>query len=319
MASRIEAARGGPRRIILAALGAAICVAAGAGAARAADPPDPARPTRIVALAPSVTETLFAIGAGPDVVGVSQYCDYPPQAARLPRVGTFLTPNLEAIAALRPTIVIGLSSSSDIREVRALQAMGYGTLMVNDDSIAGIRASIARIGAAVGRDAAARALLGQMHNQFAALEDSLSAAPRRRVLMVVGHQPMVAVGRGTYLDELITLAHGANIAAADPQSWPRLSLEYIIAARPQVILDGQMGADARAKAGFWGRYPEIPAVREGRIYGYPQDPTLHPGPRVAETLEIIARRIHPEAFPADPDHAGATAVASDPNRAETGR
>lgn len=251
---------------------------------------------RIVALTPSVTETLFAIGAGKDVVGVSEYCDFPPAATRLPKVGTFLTPNLEAIAALRPTMVIGLSSAADVHEVRALDAMGFGVLMVNDDTLAGIRDSIVRIGAAVGRTAAADAILRKIQSRFAAIETTLKDVPKRRVLMVVGHQPMVAVGRGTYLDQLITLAHGTNIADADSQSWPRLSLEYIIAARPQVILDGQMGTDASAKSGFWSRYPEIPAVRDGRIYGYPDDPTLHPGPRVAESLLLIAERIHPEAF-----------------------
>jgi iron complex transport system substrate-binding protein len=251
---------------------------------------------RIVALAPSVTETLFAVGAGKDVVGVSEYCDFPPAATRLPKVGTFLTPNLEAIAALQPTMVIGLSSAADVHEVRALDAMGFGVLMVNDDTIAGIRDSIVRIGAAVGRTAAADAVVRKIQSRFAAIETTLRNAPNRRVLMVVGHQPMVAVGRGTYLDQLITLAHGTNIADADSQSWPRLSLEYIIAARPQVILDGQMGTDASAKSGFWSRYSEIPAVRDGRIYGYPDDPTLHPGPRVAESLLLIAERIHPEAF-----------------------
>src|SRR6516225_3962135 len=91
---------------------------------------------RIVSLAPSVTETLFALGAGAEVVGVSQYCDYPPQARRLPRIGTFVTPNIEAIVALRPTLVIGLLTSSDLRQIHALQAMGIATLMVDDGSVA---------------------------------------------------------------------------------------------------------------------------------------------------------------------------------------
>src|SRR6266446_6208985 len=90
---------------------------------------------RIVSLAPSVTETLFAVGAGADVVGVSQYCDYPPQVRDLPRVGSFLTPNLEAIIALRPTLVVGLELSSDVREIRALNSMGYPVLLVSDDSL----------------------------------------------------------------------------------------------------------------------------------------------------------------------------------------
>lgn len=251
---------------------------------------------RIVSLAPAITETVFALGAGPDVAGVSQYCDYPPEVARLPKVGTFITPNIEAIAGLRPTIVIGLESSSDLREIRALKAMGFRTLMVNDDSIAGIETSIRAIGDAIGRAPQAQALLARIGLKFAAIEERLRGVPARRVLMVVGHQPMVAVGRGTYLNELLTMAHATNIADAAAQTWPRLSLEFIIATRPDVILDGQMGSDPRSPSTFWAKYPTIPAVRDHRVLGYPDDPTLHPGPRIVQTLELLARLIHPEAF-----------------------
>ena len=251
---------------------------------------------RIVSLAPSVTETLFASGAGAEVVGVSQYCDYPPQVQRLPKIGTFLTPNLEEIVALRPTLVIGVPTSSGQREIRALQAMGIGTLMVDDGSVAAIEASIQKIGDAVGQPHAARDLVAQIRSRINGLEERLSAVQPRRVLMVVGHQPLVAVGPGTYLDELLALARARNIADLSAQSWPRLSLEYIIASRPEVILDGQMGTDPHAPARFWARYQSIPAVRQRRVFGYPDDPTLHPGPRVPQTLELIARLIHPEAF-----------------------
>jgi iron complex transport system substrate-binding protein len=264
---------------------------------RAPGTPDAANGAqRIVSLAPAITETLFALGAGADVAGVSQYCDYPPEVVRLPKVGTFITPNIEAIAGLRPTIVIGLESSSDLREIRALNAMGYRTLMVNDDSIAGIEASIRTIGGAIRRAHEAQALLDRMHLKIATIEERLRGVPERRVLMVVGHQPMVAVGRGTYLDELLTMARAANIANGAAQTWPRLSLEYIIATRPEVILDGQMGSDPSSPSSFWAKYPTIPAVRDHRVVGYPEDPTLHPGPRIVQTFEILARLIHPEAF-----------------------
>ncbi len=261
-------------------------------------------PQRIVSLAPAITETLFAVGAGAEVVGVSQYCDYPPEVAKLPKIGTFLTPNIEAIAGLRPTIVIGLQTSSDLREIRALNAMGYQTLMVDDNSIAGIEAGIVIIGNAIGRAAAARALIDRIHLRIAAIQERLRAVRDRRVLMVVGHQPMVAVGTGTYLDELLTMARATNIAAGSAQTWPRLSLEYIIAMRPEVILDGQMGTDPDLPSAFWAKYPTIPAVRDHRVTGYPEDPTLHPGPRIVQTLELLARLIHPEAFA----HAGAVPV-----------
>jgi iron complex transport system substrate-binding protein len=251
---------------------------------------------RIVSLAPSVTETLFAVGAGAEVVGVSQYSDYPPQARRLPRIGSYITPNIEAIVALRPTLVIGLLTSSDLREIHALQAMGIATLMVDDSSVAAIEAGIEKIGDAAGRSDAARDLLREIRLRLNGVEERLAGVQPQSVLMVVGHQPLVAVGPGTYLDELLKLAHAHNIADVSTQSWPRLSLEYIVASQPQVILDGQMGTDPRAPAHFWARYPSIPAVRERRVFGYPDDPTLHPGPRMAQTLELLARLIHPEMF-----------------------
>jgi iron complex transport system substrate-binding protein len=255
---------------------------------------------RIVSLAPSVTEILFAIGAGPQVVGVSEYCDYPPAVLSLPKAGTFLTPNLEAIAALRPTMVIGPVSSSDQREMQALRAMGIATVAVDsDDSIAEIERNIALIGNRVGRADAARSLLARIRGQMQAIELRLGRAPTRSVLMVVGHQPMVAVGRGTFLDELLAMAHGENIADVSAQAWPRLSLEYIIATRPQVILDGRMGTDPGTPDAFWAQFPTIPAVQKHRVFGYPENPTLHPGPRIVDSLEILARRIHPEAFAAD--------------------
>jgi iron complex transport system substrate-binding protein len=197
--------------------------------------------------------------------------------------------------------VIGLRTSSDLREIRALQAMGYRTLMVDDNSIAGIEASIRTVGDAIGREREARVLLDRTRLKIEAIEERLRGVPTRPVLMVVGHQPMVAVGSGTYLDELLTMAGAKNIAAGAAQAWPRLSVEYIIATRPEVILDGQMGSDPGSPPSFWAQYPTIPAVRAHRVVGYPEDPTLHPGPRIVQTLEILARLIHPEAFTREPD------------------
>jgi len=251
---------------------------------------------RIVSLAPSVTETLFALGAGPEVVGVSQYCDYPPQVRDLPRVGSFLTPNLEAIIALRPTLVVGLELSSDVRQIRALNSMGYSVLLVSDDSLQQIEASIEKVGARVDREDDAHRLVAQIKAQIATVQDRLANVKPVRALMLVGHQPIVAVGPDTYLDELMHIARADNIVEAVGEQWPHLSLEFIIAMRPEVILDGAMGTDPASSSDFWEKYPTIPAVRDRRVYGYAEDPMLHAGPRVGQSLEIIARKIHPEAW-----------------------
>jgi iron complex transport system substrate-binding protein len=263
-----------------------------------------AGPARIVSLVPSVTETLFALGAGPEVVGVSQYCDYPPEVVKLPKVGDFIAPNLEAIMGLRPTLVIGISTASDQRQVRALNALGIPVLMVNDDSVEEVERNITTIGERVGRTTEAAHLLASIKARMAAVAARLQGTNRTKVLMVVGHDPLVVVGSGTYLDELLTLAQAENIGEAPAQTWPRLSLEYLIAVGPQVILDGQMGSERSMPSSFWARYPTIPAVREDRVRGYPIDLMLHPGPRIADALVTLARLIHPEAFGGLPEGAG---------------
>jgi iron complex transport system substrate-binding protein len=260
-----------------------------------------ASPMRIVSLAPSVTETLFALNAGASVVGVSDYCDYPPEVRSLPRVGSFLTPNLEAIIAVRPTLVIGLGLSSDLRQIRALKSMGYPVLLVRDGSLEEIDNSIEAVGARIGREIEAHNLVARIRAQIAAIRERLATVKSERALMLVGHQPIVAVGRGTYLDELLQIAHAENIAAAANEEWPHLSMEYIIAMRPEVILDGSMGNDPSSSGSFWEKYPTIPAVRDHRVFGYPESPILHSGPRVGDSLETIARMIHPEAWRGAPD------------------
>ena len=251
---------------------------------------------RIVSLVPSVTETLFALGVGDQVVGVSSYDDYPPDVKNLPKVGSFLTPNLEAIAALRPTIVIGRGISSNQREIRALRAMGYEILMIEDDSLPQIEQSIRLIGTRVGKSQQANAIIAGIEANVNDVRTRVHPFPARRTLMLVGHQPIVAVGPGTFLDDLFKIAGAENIADAAAQQWPQLSMEFIVAMRPEVIIDGQMGSDPESPTQFWDAYPTIPAVRNRRVVGYPEDPTLHPGPRVGTTLEMIAKLIHPEAW-----------------------
>lgn len=251
---------------------------------------------RIVTLVPSVTETLFALGVGDEVVGVSSYDDYPPQVRELPKVGSFLTPNLEAIAALRPTLVIGRGISSNQRELRAMRAMGYEVLTLEDDSLAQIEQSIRTIGARLGRSQQASAAIASIEANVTDVRAHVGPFPESRTLMLVGHQPIVAVGPGTFLDDLLKIARADNIADAAAQQWPQLSMEFIVAMRPEVIIDGQMGSDAVTPGQFWQAYSTIPAVRNRRVVGYPEDPTLHPGPRVGATLEMIAKLVHPEAW-----------------------
>lgn len=266
---------------------------------------------RIISLAPSVTETLFALGVGDRVVGVSTYCDYPPAALKIDRVGTFLQPNLERILAKKPDLVIAVPSPGNQAPVEHLQALGLKVLVVDPERIAEILASIRSIADAVGVPQAGGELVARIERDLAAVESRLSDAARPPTLMLVGRAPLVAAGAQTYQGELLERAHGTNVAAESGQAWPHISLELVVARAPQVIIDASMGseesADSHAAQAFWADFPTIPAVRDGRIYGYRSYELLRPGPRVAETLATVARFIHPERFNDDSPHAAGDA------------
>lgn len=255
-------------------------------------------PRRIISLAPSITETLFALGAESQLVGVSVYCDYPPAVKQIDQVGTFLTPNVEAIVAKRPDLVIAVPSPGNQNPVEALRRLGIEVLVIEPGSIAEIEASILTIGKAARREERARALVAEIESALRAVRARLEGVAPRTVLMVVGQTPLIAAGAGTVQDELIRMAQGINLGARAGPSWPRLSIEYAIGAAPEVIIDTTMGNEERAGSeaalAFWNTFSTIPAVRQKRVHGFREYQLLRPGPRVAEALATFARFIHPE-------------------------
>ena len=257
---------------------------------------------RIVSLAPSVTETLFAIGAGEQLVGICTFCDFPREVERIDRIGAYINPNVEAIVAKRPDVVIGVPPNSP-EAIAALQRLGLRTIVVRVDTIAEIEAAIRTIAQEAGREAQGEKLLADMNQRMAAVRKRLEGAPLRRVLMVVGQTPLIAVGSGIFLDELINQAHGVNIAGSAKQPWPHLSLEVAIAKQPEVIIDGSMGSeekqDPEQRLGIWKNFPTVPAVRDGRLHSRLSFAILRPGPRLPDAFEELARLVHPERFQED--------------------
>jgi len=254
-------------------------------------------PKRIVSLAPSVTETLFALGAGNRLVGVTTYCDYPPPAQKIPKIGDFVNPSIEAVLAQQPDLVIGVPEGTDQEKVRLMERLGLRVLVVSVSGLSGILSSIKLIAGALGKEEAGEKLVLKIQAQMNHVRKRIEGARRRRVLMVVGFRPLVAVGKGNFIDELITLAGGENIAAAAPQPWPHLPVEYVVAKAPQIIIEAGMGSEREESRKRWADLKSIPAVKEGSIYSYPSDKILRPGPRAGEALEELARLIHPECFP----------------------
>jgi len=255
-------------------------------------------PRRIVSLAPSVTETLFALGAGDQLVGICTFCDFPHEVERIDRVGSYSIPNVEVIIAKAPDLVIGVPPNSP-EAISALRRAGIRVAIVQVDTIAQIEAAVRIIAREAGRDSEGEQLLVGIRQKIAAIRTRLDGAPQRRVLMLVGQNPLIAVGSNIFLDELISLAHGVNIASETGQQWPHLSLEFAVTKQPDVIIDGSMGSeekDEEQRLSIWRNFPELPAVKEHRIYNRGSYTLLRPGPRLAEGFEEIARFIHPERF-----------------------
>jgi iron complex transport system substrate-binding protein len=265
------------------------------GAVFGKDPSATTPPQRIVSLAPSVTETLFALGVGDRLVGVTAFCDYPPQARLVPKIGSFVSPSVEAVLAKQPDLVVGVRET-DREKIKRMERMGLRVVVISVTGLKDTFKSIGLLAGIVGRQEAGKQLLSRLREQIDRVRATIAGAERRRVLMLVGQRPMVAVGRGTYIDELLTLAGGENIAGATLQLWPHLPTEYVVAKAPQVIIEGGMGSERETPGKDWADLSSIPAVREGRIYSYASDKILRPGPRVGEALEEIARLIHPECF-----------------------
>jgi iron complex transport system substrate-binding protein len=257
----------------------------------------PDRSGRIVSLAPSITEILFAIGAGPRVVGVTQYSNYPPEAARLPKVGSYVNLSLEKILALRPDLVIGIRDGNPKAVIDRLTELGVPCYIVDPKSLDGVITTVQNIGRAVGREPVAAKIAGQMASRIREVERGVAGIARPRVFYQIGVEPIVSAGQGTFPNILIDTAGGKNVAA-DMAAYPQLNVEQVLVARPEIIIVTSMTREydfERVKA-FWGRWRDLPAVAAERIYVVDSDLMDRPSPRIVEGLETLARLIHPQKF-----------------------
>ncbi|HLK10921.1 MAG TPA: helical backbone metal receptor [Candidatus Binatia bacterium] len=251
-------------------------------------------PARVVSLAPSLTEIVWALGAGERLVGVCAQCDYPPAVAALPRVGGYLAPSVEAVIGVRPDLVVVVPSPGNREAVRALERVGVRVLVVHDRTLDDLRASVRALAGALGLTAAGERLVADVDHGLAAVHARVAGLPARRVLLVVGHSPLVVAGAGTLQDELLTIAGGTNVAADAGQAWPQVAPELVVARAPEVIVDAAMGTEAGGHDLFAG-LTTVPAVRDGRVVALRGDALFRAGPRVVEAAEALVRAIHPEA------------------------
>ncbi len=259
-------------------------------------------PQRIVSLSPSNTEILFAVGAGNEVVGVTTYCDYPPEAARREKIGGFLgeTISVEKILSLGPDLVVsdGIIHKS---VVRALENAGITVFANEPESFYAVCASIETVGRLTGHETQARAVTEGTRKRLAAVREKVSVitAPERpSVFWIVNENPLMSAGDATLISELISLAGGRNIFSGAGPQWPEVGGEQVIRENPSVIMgtaghgSGLTVERIRRRAG-WER---VEAVASGRIYLVDANIVSRAGPRLVEAVEIIAKALHPRLF-----------------------
>ncbi|MFQ5900107.1 MAG: cobalamin-binding protein [Thermodesulfobacteriota bacterium] len=257
-------------------------------------------PQRIVSLAPHITEILFAIGLKEQVVGVTQFSDYPDEAKSRAIVGSYINLNLEKIVALKPDLIISTSDGNPKENIDRLTSTGLPVFVISPlEDIDAIIGSILTIGRISMREIEAERLVHTMKGRIGNVMSRLKGVRPRSVFYQLGDNPLMTAGENTFINSLIEMAGGRNIAGGHKVRYPRFSMEEVLASSPEVIIISSMAdktvSDKALKK--WERWKDIQAVKNGEIHFINPDLIHRPGPRIVEGFEGLARMIHPERFP----------------------
>lgn len=257
-------------------------------------------PTRVVSLAPSITEMLFALGLDEQIVGVTEFCDFPPAAAPKPKVG-YSNPNLESLIALRPELIVAPLEFHRANVLAKLEELKIPVLLLEAASVEQIFSHIHTLGRIFDRSTVAHAMTADMRTRMAEISRRTEHLSRTRVLYVINSQPLITVGPGSYIHQMIGLAGGSNIASEANSPYPRLTMETVLKADPEILIfpRGSVETVPRSEQESWRRWTTLTAVQQNRLREVSANALNRPGPRVMEGLESLARVIHPEAFPSE--------------------
>ena len=257
----------------------------------------PAAPARIISLVPSVTEILYSIGAQARLVGVTDFCDYPPEARRKPHVGGMLAPSLEGVVSLKPDLVVATSAGNRQETFDQLDRLRIPVYVVNPITVADVLDLVGRLGRLADRAEAADRTVAALRERVRAVTARVQGRSRPRVLYVLWPDPLIVPGHGSLVSELIALAGGESVTADGGEGYPRYSLEAALARNPEIIVLASHGSE-RTPLGRdkWERLRQVPAIGAGRLYTIDGNLTHRYGPRIVDGLERLARLIHPDAF-----------------------
>lgn len=264
----------------------------------------PTTPTRIISCAPSLTEMLFALGAGDTVIGVTRYCEFPEEAKKLPKYGDLYNPSLEAMVAARPDLIVALPGNERLRRYFADKpGVRLFETKSTPETIAEIAATMIELGRAIGREKQAHELIAHTNNTLAALREQHAGRPRPRVMIVVGREQgslanLYAVGKPTYLTELLDIIGADNVVADEKLGkYPVLSREAILRLNPDIIIETHHAADTpetRAEMRkAWQALPAVAALRNDRLLILTDKHVLLPGPFLERDAAALARMVHP--------------------------
>lgn len=250
-------------------------------------------PQRIISLAPSVTETLFALGLGDKLIGVTAYCDFPEAAKAKEKVGDTLNPNPERLIALKPDLVVITTSSQLEKLVRQLGELKIPVYVTDPRSVSGVLTSIRKLGEATGTTAEADKIIAQMQTQIADVEIRTKPLSKPRVLYVLQTAPLITAGRNTFINDLMRLAGGESITGDEPADYPQLSRETAIARAPEVIVaPASHGTELVRETDLRRDFAATPAIKANRIVWVNPDLVDRPGPRIVDGLKQLANGLH---------------------------
>ena len=256
----------------------------------------PAR--RVVSLAPSVTEILFAVGLESEVVGVTTFCDYPLQARSKPKIGSS-TPNLEAILGLKPDLVVGNKDFIRPDALAKLEQLKIPVFILAPKTVEDILGHISTVGRLAGREKEARLVGRGLRERLVEIRNRMGAVKPARVFYVVNTDPLISVGSGSFIHQMLELAGGENIVGQTTVPYPKVSLEEVLRRDPEVLLFpvGTSEGIPEVEQQRWHKWPSLSAVAHNRLHQVKAELVNRPGPRVIDGVEALARAIHPGSFP----------------------
>ena len=256
----------------------------------------PHSPKRIISLAPSITEILFALGLSDEIAGITDFCDYPEAALKKPRIGGFTNASIERIVSLNPDLIIGIKDGNRMDTLQGLNDLGLSIYVIDPKGFDGVIKTIKNVGEVVGREDESIRIAKNILSRKERIVSLTKTLPKPRVFFQIGTGPTITAGRGTLADDLIRLSGGTSISEDEPPGYPLYSIETILSKAPEMIIMTSMEGkqDYPNLVEKWRNWKSIPAVKRNAIYVVDSNLVDRPTPRLIEGLEVIVRIIHPE-------------------------